>query len=411
MFDNSIQEREKAVIVAADTGRSDFLISIKELKALIDTAGADVIEIFTQKRDKVSAATYIGSGKLIEIKEFCEQEDINFVVFDCELTPALVRNIQQVLDMPVLDRTTIILDIFANRAVTNEGKLQVELAQLKYSLPRLRGLGVALSRLGGGVGTRGPGETKMETDRRHITRKIDSIKLQLDEINSRNELTFKRREKNGIKVVSLVGYTNAGKSTLLNALTNADVYAEDKLFATLDTTTRSLTLPDGEKILISDTVGFIRNLPTQLINAFKSTLNQIVYSDLVVIVCDSKDEEMSSHIEITQNIINDLGYEGEIIIAYNKCDDLSLKVETENEVVISAKNDLNLDLLCKLIQKKLNSQFSLCKLRIPYSDTKIYYEIKNNCKINNENFDDDAYVIEALLDFRQAKTYADFITD
>lgn len=275
LHENKI-EPEKAVLVAVDTGDYDCESSLDELEELAKTAGATVLGRVWQKRDRPDSATFLGSGRLEELGEFCENNEADLVIVDSEISPAQLRNIEKETKTRVVDRTTLILDIFADRARTNEGKLQVELAQLKYSLPRLMGQGTKLSRLGAGIGTRGPGETKLETDRRHIRRRIKSLEDELEALEKRRGLARARREKDGVETVVIVGYTNAGKSTLMNTLTEAGVLAQDKLFATLDPTSRALTLPDGRRVMLIDTVGFIRRLPHNLVEAFKSTLEEAV---------------------------------------------------------------------------------------------------------------------------------------
>lgn len=272
-YENS-QEPEVAVLVGIDMGLYNAQVSMDELEELARTAGAVVAAKIIQKRDKPDSATYVGSGRLEEIKAFTEANDVDLLIFDGELTPSQQRNIEDETDIRVIDRTTLILDIFAARARSNEGKIQVELAQLKYSLPRLGGKGAEMSRLGGGIGTRGPGESKLESDRRHIHRRIQSLQEELVQIAKRRENLRARREKDGVETVAIVGYTNAGKSTLMNTLTNAGVLAENKLFATLDPTSRALTLPDGRTVMLIDTVGLVRRLPHQLVDAFRSTLEE-----------------------------------------------------------------------------------------------------------------------------------------
>ena len=292
--------------------------SLAELAELVDTAGGIVVGEITQKRDKPCGATLLGEGKLEELKQYAETLEADCVVFDTELSPVQLRNIEKILSrdndgVKVIDRTMLILDIFAARARTNEGKLQVELAQLKYTMPRLSGMGAVLSRQGGGIGTRGPGETRLESDRRHIQRRINSIKSKLSELSERRTHSRQRRRKDGFTTAAIVGYTNAGKSTLLNTLTrqsgakDADVYAENKLFATLDTTTRNIRLGSGKKILVTDTVGLIRNLPHHLVESFKSTLEEAVYSDILIHVCDAGDADLAEKITVTEKLLRDLG--------------------------------------------------------------------------------------------------------
>ena len=282
---------EKAVLVSADIGEYDCEASMDELSELARTAGAEEAARVVQKRDAYESATVIGEGKLEEVKELCANLGAKLLIFDCELTASQIRNIEEETDVRVIDRTMLILDIFAGRAVSREGKLQVELAQLKYRLPRLMGIGASLSRLGGGIGTRGPGETQLETDRRHIRRRIDKLSQELKELEERRGYSRSRRRKDNVQVGAIVGYTNAGKSTLLNLLTNAGVLAENKLFATLDPTSRAIELPDGRSLLLVDTVGLIRRLPHNLVEAFKSTLEEAACADIILHVCDVSDPE------------------------------------------------------------------------------------------------------------------------
>ena len=320
-FYENKQEPEKAVLVAVDTGEYDCSSSLDELEELAHTAGAEVCGFVTQKRDKPDNAAFLGSGRLEELAEFCESNEIDVVIVDSELSPVQQRNMEKAVDTKVIDRTTLILDIFAARAVSNEGKLQVELAQLKYSLPRLTGQGTKLSRLGGGIGTRGPGETKLESDKRHIRRRIKNLEDELAQLEKRRNLARARREKDRVETVAIVGYTNAGKSTLMNTLTQAGVLAQDKLFATLDPTSRALTLPDGRRIMLIDTVGFIRRLPHDFVEAFKSTLEEAASAKVILNVCDASDPEFKEHLEVSSKLLAELGCENTPIIpVYNKCD-------------------------------------------------------------------------------------------
>ena len=281
----------RAILIGADTGEYDAESSMDELSELAKTAGAEELARVLQKREAYEPATVIGEGKLAEVKELCGSLGAELLIFDCELTASQIRNVEDETDVRVIDRTMLILDIFAGRAVSREGKLQVELAQLKYRLPRLMGIGASLSRLGGGIGTRGPGETQLETDRRHIRRRIDKLSAELKELEERRGYARDRRKKDSVQVGAIVGYTNAGKSTLLNLLTGADVLAEDKLFATLDPTSRAIELPDGRSLLLVDTVGLIRRLPHHLVEAFKSTLEEAACADIIIHVCDVSDPE------------------------------------------------------------------------------------------------------------------------
>lgn len=296
-------EYERALLISVDTGDFDAEISANELTELAKTAGAEVVGIMIQKREAPSAASYVGSGRLAEIRDFCAANEIELVIADGELTPVQARNIEDAADAKVVDRTMLILDIFAQRARSAEGKIQVELAQLKYSLPRLTGKGTSLSRLGGGIGTRGPGETKLETDKRHIRRRIQYLNESLQKLEKRRLAMHDRRQKNGAQAVAIVGYTNVGKSTLMNCLTKAGVLEENKLFATLDPTARKLTLPNGEDIMLVDTVGLVRRLPHKLVDAFHSTLEEALWADVVLNVCDASSPECNEQIMVT----NDLG--------------------------------------------------------------------------------------------------------
>ena len=289
--------------------------SLEELKELVTTAGAVSLEMFIQSREQIHPGTYLGKGKLDELKERIAELGATGIVCDDELTPAQMRNMEQILDTKVMDRTLIILDIFAQRANTREGKIQVELAQLRYRAARLIGSGTALSRLGGGIGTRGPGESKLESDRRVIHERISVLKRELEDVKRHREVTRSRRTQNRMPVVAIVGYTNAGKSTLLNALTGADILAEDKLFATLDPTTRNLVLPTGEEVLLTDTVGFIRKLPHHLIDAFKSTLEEAKYADIILHVVDSSNPQMDIQMQVVYETLRELEVGDKTVIA------------------------------------------------------------------------------------------------
>ena len=308
--------QERALLVSVDSAES-----LSELAALADTAGALVIERVLQRLPKPDPATYIGSGKVEQLALNAQALDVDICIFDDELTGAQLRNLEERLGVKCIDRTGLILDIFAQRARSSEGKLQVELAQLQYRLPRLMGQGTALSRLAGGIGTRGPGESKLEQDRRYIRRRIADVNESLRELESRRELQRRQRQKNGVPLVALVGYTNAGKSTLLNHLAGADVLAEDKLFATLDTTTRKLELPDNQSCLIIDTVGFINKLPHELVSAFRATLEEVVQADVLVVVSDAANPECQQQRRVVAEVLTQLGAgDKPTIEAYNKCD-------------------------------------------------------------------------------------------
>lgn len=396
------QEPEKAVLIAVDTGEYDCEASLDELEELAKTAGAQVMGKLWQKRDKPDAALFLGSGRLEELSEFCESNEIDLVIADSELSPAQLRNIEKAVKVRVIDRTTLILDIFADRARSNEGKLQVELAQLRYSLPRLIGQGTKLSRLGGGIGTRGPGETKLETDRRHIRRRIKALEEELEALEKRRGLARARREKDGVETVVIVGYTNAGKSTLMNALTQAGVLAQDKLFATLDPTSRALTLPDGRRVMLIDTVGFIRRLPHHLVEAFKSTLEEAACAKVILNVCDASDSECAEHIEVTNELLDELGCTGKPVISvFNKCDLPEAKenfITEQNSVMISALEEEGLDKLLEAIAKALPPTRARAKLLIPYSDGAAAAAFRKDSVINTEEYRADGLYLELIAD-------------
>ncbi len=377
------QAQERAVLVGMEyNGMLNTLgwtieDSVEELKQLADTAGAQVVAKFMQKRPKPDPAFFIGKGKVQELALFVQQENIDLCIFDDELSPAQQRNIEQAMGIRVLDRTALILDIFAQRARTNEGKLQVELAQLQYNLPRIMGKGLSLSRLGGGIGTRGPGETKLEVDRRRIRDRIAYIKECIGKVKSVRTLHRASRNKASVPTVSLVGYTNAGKSTLLNTLTNSDIYAKDQLFATLDPTTRQLDLPNKQQAILTDTVGFIQRLPHQLVAAFQSTLEEVVEADVLLHVIDVSHELYKEQSNAVYHVLEQIGAKDKTIITvYNKIDKLppdsalpARLSQEENSICISAKANINLDKLLELIAENLKLKAVEEYFLIPYSDS------------------------------------------
>ena len=315
-------------VVTRDDDADEVEISLDELARLLDTAGGEVFARVVQNKSTPDPRTLIGSGKVQELAELCRNHAIGLVVFDCDLSPVQIRNLEddirggdKNMELRVIDRSMLILDIFALHAVTSEGKLQVELAQLQYTAPRLTGHGTDMSRLGGGIGTRGPGESKLESDRRHMKRRIDALKAELEVVEKNRRTMRASRDRSGLPRVAIVGYTNAGKSTLLNALTGAGILAEDKLFATLDPTTRKFTLPGGETILLTDTVGFIRKLPHHLVSAFRSTLEEAVYADIILLLLDASDPECAGQLEVTEQLLEELGAGGKpTLYVLNKCD-------------------------------------------------------------------------------------------
>ena len=314
-------QKERYILVGLDTGEGNTEGSLKELEELLKTAGGEAAGTVIQPRSAAHPGTYVGSGKIEELKELLEKTGADGILTDDELTPAQNRNLEEALQTTVLDRTVLILDIFAGRAVTKEGKLQVELAQLKYRMTRLSGQGKALSRLGGGIGTRGPGESKLETDRRRIRGRISTLKQEVEDLARHRDVTREMRRKSKVPVIAIVGYTNAGKSTLLNTLTKANVLSEDKLFATLDPTTRAVALPGGETVLLTDTVGFIHKLPHHLVDAFRSTLEEAKYADVIAHVVDVSDPAYGMHSDVVYETLAELGITGIPVIAvYNKWD-------------------------------------------------------------------------------------------
>ena len=411
-YENS-QEPEVAVLVGIDMGLYNAQVSMDELEELARTAGAVVAAKIIQKRDKPDSATYVGSGRLEEIKVFTEANDVDLLIFDGELTPSQQRNIEDETDIRVIDRTTLILDIFAARARSNEGKIQVELAQLKYSLPRLGGKGAEMSRLGGGIGTRGPGESKLESDRRHIHRRIQSLQEELVQIAKRRENLRARREKDGIETVAIVGYTNAGKSTLMNTLTNAGVLAENKLFATLDPTSRALTLPDGRTVMLIDTVGFVRRLPHQLVDAFRSTLEEAANATVILNLCDASDECCTEHLNVTMNLLAALGCADKPIISVlNKCDLCggSFVLPAHGEfVMISAKTGEGLGNLLAKIQLSLPPTRRKAELLIPYNEGGLVSYIREEGVLIKEDYRADGIYVKAVVDIQFLDKHKDLI--
>lgn len=394
------ESKERILIVGIDLGEKDFDIedSMKELEELVKAANGQVIERIVQRREKINAAYYIGKGKANEIKNYCYELDIDTVVFNDELSPAQIKNLENIIERKIIDRTNLILDIFAKRASSKEGQLQVELAQLKYRLPRLVGLRDYLSREGGGIGTRGPGEQKLETDRRHILREIDNIEKQLKDIKRTRDVKRKRREKTQLPIVALVGYTNAGKSTLLNKIIELNenydedkkVFVYDMLFATLDTSLRKGELPNGQSFLITDTVGFVSKLPTDLVEAFKGTLEEVMYADLLLHVVDASNKNLDLQMATTYNILKDLKViDKPIITVFNKIDkvgDRQLIYDTQyvdKKIFTSAKNGKNIDKLLGMIQENLPINYIDTILLIPYDKQDILSHILDNYNIES----------------------------
>ncbi|MCL2054779.1 MAG: GTPase HflX [Oscillospiraceae bacterium] len=403
-------EPARVILVCVDTGAFDAERSVRELEELARTAGAEVLGQVIQKRPSYDSATCIGEGKLEELAQTVKDWEIGLVVFDSELSPNQTRNIERILDVRVIDRTTLILDIFAQRALSKEGKLQVELAQQRYRLPHLAGKGIEMSRLGGGtaggglsgIGARGPGETKLETDKRHIRRRIESLEAELKELERRRGLMRERRKKDNVLTAALVGYTNVGKSTLLNALTDAGVLVENKLFATLDTTSRALNLPDGRTVLLIDTVGLIRRLPHELVQAFKSTLEEAASADIIISLIDLSAEDGFEQSEVTDKLLVELGC-GNIpkINVLNKCDKVDNAEELycdDKTAVISAKHKKGFDELLDCIARNLPETAKRGKFLIPYDKTGVINTIRIDGKVFSEEFTPNGTLIDALVD-------------
>ncbi len=397
LTENSIlseEQRERAWLISVDTGEFDIEVSLDELEELADTAGADVIGRLTQKRESPDKATCIGQGRLEELAMLAQNTEADLVIFDRELTATQQRNLEDALPCRVVDRTMLILDIFAARARSAEGRLQVELAQLQYLLPRLAGQGVALSRLGGGIGTRGPGETKLESDRRHIRRRIHAIRESLEAVERQRIQRRDRRRKDNVQTVAIVGYTNAGKSTLMNRLTDAGVLAEDKLFATLDTTARGLKLPDGRTVLLIDTVGLVRRLPHHLVDAFRSTLEEAAEADVILNLCDSSAEDAAEHLDVTRQLLKQLGCtDTPIVTVFNKCDlppALPL-TDRDGAIRISAATGFGLEELLERLCEALPPDRKRVKLLLPFDKGALAGECRREGAVEYEE-----YVAEGL---------------
>ena len=413
-FNDAKEHISKAIlvgIVTRDTNGEEVEKELDELARLLDTAGGEEVARLVQNKETPDPRTVIGSGKIWELSELCRNNGVKLVVFDAELSPSQIRNIEDDLgdDISVIDRSMLILDIFALHATTGEGKLQVELAQLRYTAPRLVGKGTQLSRLGGGIGTRGPGESKLESDRRHMKRRIVALESELDELE-KNRMTMRAsRDKSQIPQIAIVGYTNAGKSTLLNTLTDAGILAENKLFATLDPTTRKLKLPCGETVLLTDTVGFIRKLPHHLVKAFKSTLDEAVYADILMIVIDAHDDEARAQLEVTETLLAELGAAGKpTIYVYNKCDlgvsaELPSYVannEDPNHIVcaISAKSGQGIDTLLQKVEDIIHQGKSKVTFVIPNSEQGALNILYKNATVESVDYGYEGVTVVATVD-------------
>ena len=403
MHENKEIEERVILVGVQEQDGDDTEDSLAELAELVHTAGAAVCDTVIQKVERRHPGTYVGTGKVQEIRELVIMHDATGIVCDDELTPAQMRNLADLLDTKVMDRTLIILDIFAARASTSEGKIQVELAQLRYEMTRLTGYGRSMSRLGGGIGTRGPGEKKLEMDRRLITNRISQLKRELEEVRQHREVTRSRRTRQNQPVAAIVGYTNAGKSTLLNMLTNAQVLEMDALFATLDPTTRLLKLSGKQEILLTDTVGFIRKLPHHLINAFRSTLEEAKYADYIIHVVDASNPQMEKQMYIVYETLKKLGVEGKpVLTLFNKQD---LRTDTEalhdaradQTVHISARTGEGLDLVRSALEQMLRENKIYMERLVPYTETAILAKIRSAGELVSEDYRPEGVYIQAYV--------------
>ena len=403
-FEEHVQERAVLVGLNADLFTKEQTATeetLEELEALLETAGGFCTGKVLQNRHTPDSHSFIGEGKALEVKMLVEATASTMVVFDNELSPKNIRALEEIIGVTVLDRSALILDIFAQRAKTKEGRLQVELAQYKYLLPRLSGMGTSLSRQGGGIGTRGPGETKLESDRRHIRERINRLENELEQVRKVRSVQRERRMKNSVPVVAIVGYTNAGKSTLLNQLTGAGIPANNRLFDTLDTTSRQLTVSDNLDVILSDTVGFIAKLPHHLVNAFHATLEELEYADLLLHVIDASDPNRDEHIAVVDRLISKLAKpETPVLQVYNKADliypeDLP---HGENIVPISAKKGMNMDGLLQSIEKALAHARHHCVVVLPYSMGGMVETLHNNAQVKSTDYTADGIEMEVILD-------------
>ena len=418
-----IEAKTRALLVGIVTRDADIQTvesELDELERLLDTAGGVAVVRVIQSKDTPDPRTLIGSGKVREISELCENNEIDLIVTDEDLSPAQIRNLEDDIghDVRVIDRSMLILDIFAAHAVTGEGKLQVELAQLRYTAPRLIGKGAEMSRLGGGIGTRGPGESKLESDRRHIQRRITALEAQLAEME-KNRMTMRAsRDKSGLPKVAIVGYTNAGKSTLLNRMTDAGILAEDKLFATLDPTTRKFELPGGESILLTDTVGFIRKLPHHLIKAFRSTLDEAVYADILVIVIDASDPEHEQKLEVTEQVLSELGAAGKpTLYVFNKCDLVTGALpsvggrDAEHQTHISALTGQGYEAFAEMLEGMIHAGKSRVTFVIPNHKQGALNTLYRMATVEDVDYGADAVRVTAVVDAKVRGMLREFDPD
>ena len=416
-FDEMVQERAVLVGLNADCFTKDQTATdetLEELEALLETAGGFCTGKVLQNRHTPDAHSFIGEGKALQVKMLVEATASTMVVFDNELSPGNIRALEEIMGVTVLDRSALILDIFAQRAKTKEGRLQVELAQYQYLLPRLSGMGKSLSRQGGGIGTRGPGETKLESDRRHIRERISRLKQELEQVRQVRGVQRERRMKNSVPVVAIVGYTNAGKSTLLNQLTGAGIPANNRLFDTLDTTSRQLTVSDNLDVILSDTVGFIAKLPHHLVDAFRATLEELEYADLLLHVIDSADPEREEHIQVVDRLIAKLAKPGtKVLRCYNKADLVeATEIPIGEDVVkISAKKGYGMDALLKAIEAALGQSRHHVVLTLPYAQGGLVDTLHKNAEVKNVEYTGEGIVVETILDPILYGRMKEFITE
>ena len=403
-MEQAVQERAVLVGLNADCFKQEQTAddeSLRELEELLQTAGGICTGKVLQNRHTPDPHSFIGEGKAMEVRQLVEATASTMVVFDNELSPGNIRALEELIGVTVLDRSALILDIFAQRAKTKEGRLQVELAQYKYLLPRLSGMGASLSRQGGGIGTRGPGETKLESDRRHIRERIDRLEGELEQVRKVRSVQRERRMKNAIPVVAIVGYTNSGKSTLLNQLTGAGIPANNRLFDTLDTTSRLLTVSDNLDVILSDTVGFISKLPHHLVNAFRATLEELEYADLLLHVIDASDPYPEQHIAVVEKLISQLARPGTPVLkCYNKAD-LVYTDEIprgKNIVAISAKKGINMDGLLSAIEKALDQARHQVQLLLPYAQGGLVETLHDNARVLKVEYTADGIQVDAIVD-------------
>lgn len=419
---HELQElEERVILVAVETDERNSRSAMEtdacldELAELVKTAGAVTVARTVQRRERIHPGHYLGKGKIEELKEMAAAYEATGVVCDDELSPAQLKNLEQMLGLKVMDRTIVILDIFAARALSGEGKIQVELAQLKYRLSRLTGMGASMSRLGGGIGTRGPGEKKLETDRRYIKERIAELNREAQDIRTHRELLRAQRSKKGTPVISLVGYTNAGKSTILNFLSDAGVLAEDKLFATLDTTTRKVELPGGSEILLTDTVGFIQKLPHHLVQAFRATLEELQFADILLHVVDASDPNRAEHMQVVYQTLRELGCEDTpIITVFNKMDreielPLPMDARAREIVQVSAAQGDGMEMLLATVERLLQSFRKSMQVLLPYTEGGLLGWVHGRCEILREEHTAEGVLLEVYVDEESANRLARFV--